>query len=86
MATVQSSPQRTVPAESYDRAQHPSLDNDLVEHFGLRSVHNPNDYICRVCHRVYKRQDARRKHEWQKHALPDAKPHTRRRADPEFSQ
>ncbi|KAF1851309.1 uncharacterized protein K460DRAFT_401333 [Cucurbitaria berberidis CBS 394.84] len=36
--------------------------------------------ICRVCKKVYKRQDARRKHEWQRHALLDSKPSPRKPA------
>jgi hypothetical protein len=36
-------------------------------------------YDCRVCAHQFKRQDARRKHEWNKHQLPDTKPTPRRR-------
>ncbi|KAF1840992.1 uncharacterized protein K460DRAFT_196161 [Cucurbitaria berberidis CBS 394.84] len=32
---------------------------------------------CRVCKQVYNRTDAKRKHEWKKHRLPDAKPNKR---------
>jgi hypothetical protein len=37
------------------------------------------DQECRVCKQAYARADARRKHEWKKHRLPDAKPNKRRR-------
>lgn len=32
---------------------------------------------CRICHAAYKRADARRKHEWKKHRLPDCRPEKR---------
>ncbi|KAF7453566.1 hypothetical protein A1F99_008240 [Pyrenophora tritici-repentis] len=32
---------------------------------------------CRVCEKVYKRADAARKHEWDKHKIPDTKPKKR---------
>lgn len=35
--------------------------------------------VCRVCDQVYNRADAKRKHEWKKHRLPDARPNKRRR-------
>lgn len=37
------------------------------------------DKICRACGNVYKRPDARRKHEWKKHRMEDAKPEKRRK-------
>jgi hypothetical protein len=37
------------------------------------------DQECQVCKQAYARADARRKHEWKKHRLPDAKPNKRRR-------
>jgi hypothetical protein len=33
---------------------------------------------CRTCHNVYKREDARRKHEWKQHRMPDCRPHKKR--------
>jgi hypothetical protein len=36
------------------------------------------DCVCRVCEKQFHRQDARRKHEWKKHQLPDTKPCLRR--------
>jgi hypothetical protein len=39
----------------------------------------PLGYDCRICARQFKRQDARRKHEWNKHQLADTKPAPRRR-------
>jgi hypothetical protein len=36
------------------------------------------DCICRVCAQEFKRQDAKRKHEWNKHGLLDTKPIPRR--------
>ncbi|KAF2267025.1 hypothetical protein CC78DRAFT_577558 [Lojkania enalia] len=35
--------------------------------------------VCRVCKLRYKRTDARKKHEWEKHGIPDAKPKPKRR-------
>ncbi|KAH7414271.1 hypothetical protein DE146DRAFT_29044 [Phaeosphaeria sp. MPI-PUGE-AT-0046c] len=35
--------------------------------------------VCRVCDQVYNRADAKRKHEWKKHRLPDARPNKRRK-------
>jgi hypothetical protein len=37
--------------------------------------------ICRVCNKVYNRADARKKHEWKRHRLDDAKPNKRRNND-----
>ncbi|CAO2658141.1 Nn.00g074010.m01.CDS01 [Neocucurbitaria sp. VM-36] len=34
--------------------------------------------VCRVCTKTFNRQDARRKHEWQQHGLPDSKPTPRK--------
>jgi hypothetical protein len=39
-----------------------------------------SDLVCRVCHKEFKRQDARRKHEWRKHAIDDTRPIPRRQA------
>ena len=38
---------------------------------------NP-DLVCRSCHKKFKRQDARRKHEWRKHEIGETKPIPRR--------
>jgi hypothetical protein len=38
-----------------------------------------SDRTCRICARVYKRPDARRKHEWKKHHMEDSKPAKRRK-------
>jgi hypothetical protein len=54
------------------------------QHFGFRSTNKP-ECICRVCCQIFKRQDARRKHEWRQHALPDAKPCPRGHTDTESS-
>jgi hypothetical protein len=35
------------------------------------------DTMCRVCDKQFRRQDARRKHEWQKYGVPDAAPRSR---------
>ncbi|EAT81162.1 hypothetical protein HBI56_105110 [Parastagonospora nodorum] len=37
-----------------------------------------SDLVCRVCHKRFKRQDARRKHEWRKHEIGETKPIPRR--------
>lgn len=39
-----------------------------------------SDLVCRVCHKRFKRQDARRKHEWRKHEIGETKPIPRRQA------
>ncbi|KAF2869860.1 hypothetical protein BDV95DRAFT_596156 [Massariosphaeria phaeospora] len=42
--------------------------------------------ICRICKQAYKRPDAKRKHEWQKHGLPDTEPETRQKHNKDITQ
>ncbi|KAH8728366.1 hypothetical protein GQ44DRAFT_724374 [Phaeosphaeriaceae sp. PMI808] len=46
-------------------------------HSGITTQLNPG-CICRICKKSFKRQDARRKHEWKRHELHDTKPRPRR--------
>jgi hypothetical protein len=41
----------------------------------------PASYSCYICGRVYRRDDARRKHEWKKHRRLESKPQKRGRED-----
>ena len=62
----------------------PYQNGNLRRH--LRQIHplalamtEPSDITCRECKKVYRRGDARRKHEWKKHRIEDAKPEKRRK-------
>jgi hypothetical protein len=49
-------------------------------------AHSFLDCVCRVCKKEFNRQDARRKHEWKQHSLPDAEPTSRHRANTNASE
>ncbi|KAF2002952.1 hypothetical protein P154DRAFT_573761 [Amniculicola lignicola CBS 123094] len=49
-----------------------------ARHIRLKHSGNESKISCRVCDKEYKRADARRKHEWKKHRIPEAKPKKRR--------
>jgi hypothetical protein len=48
-------------------------------HYQESGTTKESDKTCRGCGHVYKRADARRKHEWKKHRMEDAKPEKRRK-------
>lgn len=50
----------------------------------IKNIHTPDagdgeeGKKCRACEKIYKRPDARKKHEWKKHRILDARPEKRR--------
>lgn len=50
------------------------------------AVKSTNGKVCRVCYREYNRADAKKKHEWEKHHLEDARPKKRRKEEWQESQ
>ncbi|KAH7390972.1 hypothetical protein DE146DRAFT_150765 [Phaeosphaeria sp. MPI-PUGE-AT-0046c] len=65
-------------AEFSGRYQRGNCARHVRQQHSEKEVQVSMDCVCRVCKQEFKRQDARRKHEWKKHGLEDTKPLSRR--------
>jgi ankyrin repeat protein len=60
------------------RYQRSSYARHVRQQHSEKEVQISANCVCRICAQQFKRQDARRRHEWDKHKLPDTKPLLRR--------
>lgn len=67
-------------AQFTGRYQQGNYSRHMRQQHSRTRAHSNLECVCRVCKKEFNRQDARRKHEWKQHSLPDAEPTSRSRA------